>query len=372
MLGRKWVSIFLTLSVYQVSTAFSQETVLGQPKKMWVFAVGLIEWADEQFTEFPQENRQDVKLVQAFQELGVPRNQIVYLQDEKATTERVEREFKKFLLKPAEDDMLILYYCGHGYNIGDQTQTYLATYDASDEKFGIRIGWFLDTLERLFKGERVLIAADHCCSGGLAESLNVLKPSRLSYAAFCSAHVNSESTDAWTFTEAIIDSLRGEKWIDDNSDGRVTLQEVASNIELDMSFAHNQMSQYVLTGSLKPTDVLAVSEKGSETKLGERLEVLDEGTWYAGYVKAIKEDQLLIHYYGWPKSEEEWVTSERIRPQKKQTHAVGTRLWILSGGIWEKGQVRRVKHGLHLIKFDEWEEAWNEWVPFERTSLSKK
>ena len=372
MLGRSLVPLCIFLILYLPSSAFSQESVFWKPEKTWVFVAGLIEWEDEKFTEFPQENRQDVKLVETFQELGVPRNQILYLQDKQATTDRVVREFEDFVSKPSEDDMIVIYYCGHGYNVENHTQTYLATYDATDKKLGVRIGWFLVALERLFKGKRAIIAADHCCSGGLAESLKVLKPSRLSYVAFCSAHVNSVSTDAWTFTEALIDGFKGEKWIDDNADGVVTLQEVGANIELDMSFAHNQMSQFQLTGNFRPTEVLAISEKYDEKRLGARLEVLDEGTWYTGFVKEVKEDQFLIHYYGWPKSEEEWVTKDRIRKQKKQTHEVGTRLWALSAGVWEKGKVLRVKNGLHLIKFDDWAVEWNEWVPYERTSLNKK
>lgn len=372
MLNRSLVWFFAVLIVYPLSVAFPQESLCWKPQKTWVFVAGLIEWEDEKFTDFPQENRQDSKLVETFKDLGVPQNQILYLQDEQATTGRVEREFEDFISKPSEDDMIVLYYCGHGYNAENHTQTYLATYDATDTKLGVRIGWFLVTLERLFKGKRAIIAADHCCSGGLAESLKVLNPSRLSYVAFCSAHVNSVSTDAWTFTEALIDGLNGEKWMDDDADGVVTLQEVGANIELDMSFAHKQMSQFQLTGSFKPTDVLAVSGKFDEKRLGTRLEILDEGKWYTGFVKKVNGDQFLIHYYGWPKSEEEWVTKDRIRKQKKETHEVGTRLWALSAGVWEKGKVLRVKHGLHLIKFDDWSAEWNEWVPFEKTSLTKK
>lgn len=354
------------------SVAHAKESTFWTPQKTWVFVAGLVEWEDEKFSEFPQENRQDVKLIETFQELGVPRNQILYLQDKEATTSRVVQEFEDFISKPAEDDLLIVYYCGHGYNAENHTQTYLATYDATDKKLGVRIGGFLVTIERLFKGNRVIMAADHCCSGGLAESLKLLKSSKHSYAAFCSAHVNSVSTDAWTFTEALIDGLKGEKWMDEDADGLVTLGEVAANIELDMSFAHDQMSQFQLTGKFQPTDVLALTEKSSEKRIGARLEVLDEGKWYCGFVKKVRDDQFFIHYYGWPKSEEEWVTKDRIRKQKKETHAVGTRLWALSAGVWENGKVLRVKHGLHLIKFEGWGPEWNEWVPYKRTSLTKK
>ena len=329
----RFLILFITICGSILSSkAYSQESPFWKPEKSWVFVAGLIEWEDEKFTEFPQENRQDVKLVETFKKLGVPKSQILYLQDEEATTSRVEREFADFVSKPAKDDLLFIYYCGHGYNAENHTQTYLATYDATDEKLGVRIGWFLVTLEQFFKGKRVIMTADHCCSGGLAESLKQLSGSKLSYAAFCSAHVNSTSTDAWTFTEGLIDGLNGERWMDDDGNGLVTLREVAANIELDMSFAHDQMSQAQLTGSFEPTDVLATSQKSSDERVGTRFEVLDEGKWYSGFVKEVKGNKCLIHYYGWPESEEEWVTKDRIRKQKKETHAVETNLWALSGG----------------------------------------
>lgn len=372
MFARPMCLAFVWFCFFSSTSVFAQQTSFWKPQKTWVFVAGLVEWEDEKFLDFPQENRQDIKLVEAFQELGVPRDQILYLQDKDATTSRVVQEFEGFISKPSQDDLLVVYYCGHGYNTDNHTQTYLATYDATDKKLGVRIGAILVTIERLFKGKRVIIAADHCCSGGLAESLKQLNNSKHSYAAFCSAHVNSVATDAWTFTETIIDGLKGEKWIDDDGDGLITLGEVASNIELDMSFAHDQMPQFQFTGNFQRTDVLALCEKSTEKRIGTRLEVLDEGKWYSGFVKKVRDNQFFIHYYGWPKSEEEWVTKDRIRKQKRETHEVGTQLWAMSAGVWEKGRVLRVKNGLHLIKFEDWGPEWNEWVPYQRTSLTEK
>ncbi|HMS38741.1 MAG TPA: hypothetical protein PKE69_00820, partial [Pyrinomonadaceae bacterium] len=71
------------------------------PKRTWVFFVGLLEWKDkETFASFPQENRRDEVLLDVLRQRGVPENQIVYLKDSAATTSRVQSSFEKFLTKP--------------------------------------------------------------------------------------------------------------------------------------------------------------------------------------------------------------------------------------------------------------------------------
>ncbi len=364
--------LFAVLSFLMVcSTAVNGgEPNAWEPKKTWVFAVGLVEWENERWSDFPQAARRDNELIEAFKLRGVPESQIIHLKDKQATTKRVVSEFERWVAKPNAGDFLFIYYSGHGFNTRDHTQTYLVTYDADDKNSGVRIGSFLVAAEKLFRGKHIFVAADHCCSGGLAESVKLWKRPRVSYTVFCSAHVNSVSTEAWTFTETIIDALRGEPWIDDDADGLVSVREIASNIVDDMTFAHDQMAQFTATNSDGPDMTFAVAKSKSKDKVGERFEVLDEGTWYRGFIMDADGTRYRVHYYGWPDSEEEWVTEDRLRKVEKETLPVGTRVEGLSAGVWEKGRVIKVKNGLHLVKFDDWGSEWNEWLAIKKLRTS--
>ena len=57
-------------------------TTLWEPARTWAFVVGVLEWQhDDIYSASPQEERRDAQLVELFAQRGIPRSQIVYLQD---------------------------------------------------------------------------------------------------------------------------------------------------------------------------------------------------------------------------------------------------------------------------------------------------
>lgn len=371
MIGRLIAFVIALVTATEFVHAHQAATT-WDPAKTWVFAIGLLEWEDPKFAAFPQANRQDSEFVNVLKARGVADGHVVYLKDRQATTARITQEFEEFVRRPSEGDTLILYYCGHGYNSPNHRQTFLASYDASDNKPGIRVGSFLVAIESLFKGKSVIIAADHCCSGGIAESVRVLKAPRASYAVFCSAHVNSGSTGAWTFTENLVYGFRGEAFMDDNADGKITVQELAANTAEDMAFADKQMAQFTMTGDFPKGLVIANSSKPSRPKIGTRLEIDSEGQWYRGFVTDTKDEQVRVHYYGFPTSDDEWVDAKRLRGVKPQTYPDGSKVKVLSSGEWYDATIVGVRLGLHHVKFDGWEREWNEWVPADRIQPKRR
>jgi hypothetical protein len=85
------VSLFVVLLI-SVSSAVAQPANAPNqgewnPKKTWVFFVGVLEWKDKKtFASFPQKNRRDAVLLDVLRARGVPENQILYLKDKAATT----------------------------------------------------------------------------------------------------------------------------------------------------------------------------------------------------------------------------------------------------------------------------------------------
>jgi hypothetical protein len=344
------------------------------PARTWVFAVGILEFEGNRFGGFPKEGRRDDILMETFRKRGVPEEQIKFIKDSEATTANVHREFMDFLPRAGQGDWLIVYYTGHGYHSPDHQTAYLASYDTSDTTPSLEVAVIPRLIERHFQGARAMIAIDCCCSGMIVENLERMeearkgtdRPMRVSYAAFASSHENSGSTANWTFTENLIYAFNGENFMDDDSDGVVTIRELAANIHQDMTFAERQMPKHAVFGRRMPEQLAIVRVKEpADPDVGVRGEFRSyDDQWYPGFTIAKDGTKRKVRYYGYDSSEDEWVDADRIRvPQVPQTRPVGARVQAMSYGEWYPGKVIRVTQGLHLIKFDGYDESWNEWHP---------
>ncbi|MDQ3473818.1 MAG: caspase family protein [Acidobacteriota bacterium] len=296
-----------------------------EPQRTWVFVVGTLRWKHaDVFDSFPQENRRDSELVSFFRQQGVPPAQITYLRDKEATARRIQNSFNALLARARKGDLLFVYYTGHGYKT-DEGDTYLASYDAGDEDVP---GWDVDSIpisiERFFKGSRAFIALDNCYSGSLVKAITK-RSGRVSYAALTSSSADQSSTAEWTFTESLLAALRGKAYEDANSDGLITLGELADQVKEDMSFAEKQRAVFATTGDFSPQTILSQAEEKRDPRVGERVWVKSEGEWYKGQIIDADraKSQFLIHYYGWDDSYDEWVRGKSIRQIKVKRSAAG-------------------------------------------------
>ncbi len=350
-------------------------TIRGwQPQQTWLFVVGALEWKHpDQFAPFPKENRRDAALVRYFTEQGVPDEQILYLQDQQATLAQIEQALTSHLPKAQKGDLLFLYYCGHGYKL-DSGDTCFACYDAGDK--GIA-GWDAATIpaaiEQHFPGRRAFLAADCCCSGGLTESVEA-QADRIAYACLTSSSANESSTGNWTFTEGLLDGLRGEAYSDaDNSQG-ITLLEVANQIIADMAFAEEQRTSFMTTAGFDPHMILAPARRKTDARIGERVEVLSGGDWYKARIIAAdaQSDTYKVHYYGWETSDDEWVNPSQLRTTDVTHYAIGETVEVKWQGDWYPAIIQGVQGNLHLIHYVDYAATWDEWVGPRRMRRGEK
>ena len=251
-----------------------------QPQRTWVFVVGLLKFENRDvFTSFPQANRRDAQLVDLFRQQGVPEDHIVFLKDGQATSRRVRDSFPAFLSKALPGDLLFFYYTGHGYKSDDGRTTYFATYDAGEDVEGWATESIVRDVERYFGGSRALLTADTCYSGSLSAQTQRLGR-RVSYASLTSSSASQLSTENWTFTEMLLEGLRGKSFADINGDGQVTLSELAEDIKEDMAFAENQRSTFVTTGNFPTNMLLASGALKLDPMISRRVEVRSDGSWY--------------------------------------------------------------------------------------------
>jgi hypothetical protein len=348
----------------------AQHQALGwNPEHTWIFVVGTLAWKHPKyFAPFPQEQRRDAALVAFFREQGVPAAQIVYLQDSEATTQRIQQSLEAHLDKAGADDLLVLYYCGHGGKTDDAV-TYFASYDTDSER---NQGWLVNTIPatiaRCFRGTHALLLVDCCYSGSLAEAV-AQQSGRMAYACLTSSLASELSTGNWTFTEGLLAGLRGQAFVDGDSNSQITLQELAAQIIESMAFAEEQIATFAVSGGFDPHIVLAAARPRPYTRVGQRVEVHAEGAWYPAQIIDASGERLKVHYYGYEESDDEWVTSDRIREAVRTTYPVGTAVEVKWKRSWYAATVLEAHSGIHYIEYEGFGPEWNEWVALKRIRL---
>jgi len=360
---------FILLAFQVLAPLSASAKDLGwQPDKTWVFVVGVLNWKHgDMFGSFPVKNRRDAALVDFFKKSGVPETQVVYLQDKQATQQRIDSAFAAELKKLRPDDLLIVYYCGHGSKSEEDNDVFLASYDAGDDDVS---GWSISSIPGKIKSEskcaRVLWLLDCCYSGQAAVALTKQK-GRPAYACVTSSSASESSTEHWTFSDALLDSLRGVAYVDLNHDGAVTLAEFATHLSADMSLAEEQLSTFATTEGFEPNMVLARAESLAHSKIGERAKAQDaNGDWYPGRIVEARDEKVKIHFIGYEDDEDVWVAPNDLRSIKPVQYAVGTEVEVKWKKKWYPATILKVKDGTHLIHYTDYEAKWDEWVPSKR------
>lgn len=102
-----------------------------------------------------------------------------------------------------------------------------------------------------------------------------------------------------------------------------------------------------------------------------KAEVESGGTWYPATVLETKDGKFHIKYDGWDDSWNEWVGKDRIRFPGKAAPEV-TVCEVEWAGSWYPAKVLETKEGKFHIKYDGYGDEWNEWVGMDRIRFPAK
>lgn len=343
-----------------------------QPARTWLFAVGILEWPKEaNLGAFPKEGRRDAELVELFKKRGVPADQIRFLKDEQATLANIRGGLRALLQRVRRGDLLVVYYAGHG-GYGKDLSLRLANYDAAAGPWWPAAG-LVAAIEGSVEGAKVWLMGDCCYSGGLALEVGK-RPRRNHYACLTSAHVHSTSTGNWTFTECVLQGLRGDPQLDRDGDGVVRFGELALRVESMMAFAERQKATTRFDpGFGKGFRIAPVDPAIPKEDVGDRVEVFWKGQWYRGWVleKAADGKKAKVRYAGYGREWDEWVGQERWRPYTARALAAKTPASVQWKGEWYRATVLQSWEGLHLVRYAGFGPEWDEWVGPERVRTKR-
>lgn len=337
-----------------------------EPARTWAFIVGLLEWKrDDIYDPFPKEERRDAQLAQLLIERGVPKAQVRYLQDRKATTAAINAGLAEHLAAAPPGSTLILYFCGHG-GLDDAGRAFFASYDADDAD---NPGWpaaaIPDAIEQHFKGAQAILFVDCCHSGHLADAV-AARPRRVAYASLCSSLSSEQSTSSWTFTEAILAALRGEAYADSDGSTTITLAELAGHIQAEMAFADEQIVTFATSRSFDPDLVLAAAKPRRDPQIGRNVAVWAEDAWWRAQITDVHGDKLKVRYYGHNSVHDDWISPAQTRTIGRPRYPIGTTVEVKWKNRWQVATVLDERAGVHCVAYEDYGPKFNEWVSSKR------
>jgi hypothetical protein len=205
-----------------------------------------------------------------------------------------------------------------------------------------------------------------CCYSGQAAKAIAAGASSASYACVTSSSASESSTGHWTFTEALLDALRGVAYVDLNHDGAITLTEFASHAHADMALGEQQLSTFATSGGFDRQMVLSRAPALESGRIGERDQLQWQGDWYP--VRVIQESggKLKVHYIGYGVADDLWVSPDKLRPIKPVQYAIGKEVEVLWKKKWYPATILKVEDGIHLIHYTDYDSSWDEWVASKR------
>ena len=211
-----------------------------EPASTWAVVAGVLEWQDPGLASFPKQNRKDQELFEVLGAKGVPAAQRALLLDDNASANAVEAALEDIVKRAPSDATLVFYFAGHG--VKDQSgRIIFTTADTRLDQLD-KTGLHLSRLQRIldkFKGKRLILLADCCHSGGLVEVAKALSKKRGAM-ALTSSEASNVSTSNWTFTQTLIDGLRGRRIQDRDGDGAVELFEIVGEVKDAMKHRESQ------------------------------------------------------------------------------------------------------------------------------------
>lgn len=363
MLTKSSVMKLLLFAALACASRLDAEQSFWQPEKTWVFAVGVMHFDDPAAESWPDEGRADMEMIRALEKRGVPPNQILFIKNEQATHANIVRQFDPFLRRAGSEDTLIFYYAGHGsrdYSKADRPCAF-QTFD-SDAQWPVDS--IFDSVERNFHGQQVIYTADCCHSGALAVGA---AQRRTRAAVLTSTHVASTSTSNWMFTNCLAWMFEGSSLLDLDNNGQVTFAETAHHIRAEMAFIFGQYAEYGVSGGF-PADTVMSKATGPHTvpEVGKFIEGEAEGLWWKAVVLAEREGSYLVTWPGWSKEYDEWLPMERTRPYRPKIFQVGHPVQAVWRKQWYDARVVKVELGLHLVHYDGFPDTDDEWVVSER------
>ena len=254
------------------------EGVLDAPRGLWALVVGISSYDSPDIKPLAYARKDAeafAKFLMSPQGGGFPADHVNLLLDEKATADALRRGLHSFLRRANQNDLVVIYFAGHGRQSAGARIPYFMTHDTDPREMGataVPMDELTRALGDAITARYVVTFLDACHSGGALTStsrgssdnefinryLTELSKSKETAVTFAASQENQESLEGpeyggghGAFTWHLLEGLRGEAdrltEMGDES-GTVTLGELASYVKRKVKAATNNRQEPTTSG----------------------------------------------------------------------------------------------------------------------------
>ena len=344
------------------------EPVGLKPENTFAVVVGVLEFGDPGMSGWSKDKRKDQELYDTLRKLGVPNEQMRLLLDADATAANMSSAVKEIAKAAPTGSTLIFYYAGHGVRPPDG-KTYLANYDIAGGNAagtGFPVLSLIDLITQGFKGKHVLLLADCCYSGTLGQVAKALGEAGFKAAAVTSADASNTSTDNWTFSMTVIDTLRGNTLADRDGDNIVTVGEMGLEVLDSMKFLEGQKAGLAICGMPESFRLVAAAPGKSRSKCPAELKVgefaREAARQKGGRIIDCSKEGYTLEVWSYNDKTTAKREHKALKPFRYQRHPKDADLQVTWGGQSYRAKVVRTDGDFHLVTYPGWPAYWDEWV----------
>jgi hypothetical protein len=278
-------------------------------------------------SSFATDERLDGKLADFFIDKGISKEMVKLLLDKHATVKHTQKEFTQFMKDSKPGELLIAYISGHG------CPGQFCCYDGE-----LDWAWFFDTIEKDFKGQRVLLMSDCCFSAGPVE-LAKKRKSKIAYACLSST-AHQVAGSGWRFCQCLMRGFAGNPVVDRDGNGHIELQELAEYTKHYMAFCAEGMPMFTTTAGFSPKLQLAKTKGKKRDNVGDLVEAKLDGNWSQAEIIGVRPKGFRVHFAEDTKTDNDRnVTKDEIRPFVYPEFKVGDSIMIKDGNAWKRAKV---------------------------------
>lgn len=305
--------------------------------RMRVLIVGIVNFQDTSVWEnFEERGRKDKLLVEILLRRGLTPDRLVALHDSDATLARVQAALERQVAACRPGETLFVLGSSHG-SLDAKGDGYLVPYDAGEvdeDQWSFPV--VLDTIERGFRGDAVILALEACNSGSLVDALADLDTSR-SYGVLTSTTTDEASTGNWTFTQSMIDGITGQAFVDEDRNGQVSFAELARHTRQQMLSFEDQIAPCATVGSFDGSMPVAAVRDGSTARpVGDAIEVFEGGEWWIARIVELRGSEVKVHWMdtGYDtRRDEVWVPRSSTRAIQSRRIPMSEALRAMPGAV---------------------------------------
>jgi hypothetical protein len=337
-----------------------------QASHTWVLILGVLEWENpKRFKPFSKSGRVDHQIADFFRASGVPDSQLIYLEDQQADYQSVMQAIEGVKKNIQANDFVFFYYAGHG-TYDYKRDICLVVYDHAEGK-ELTVRDLYAQLDQIKVPFTALMTADCCHSGGLA---NFAQQYNSRFGAIASVVAENTSTGDWTYSNALLECLNGQYFVEANKPQHIDLQQVADYIGETMAVVEAQRAPAFLPENLQNWIINEQTHSQSLAELG-RIVLIPKGS-QQHLARIIDANPLewQVRFFSYTNEKTEWYKRSEVldyQVRKPLPMATAVEVFYPAKGVKKWYEARIIEHYKHILYFIQYDiDHTFEWVDTDR------